>query len=110
MNANSAAQRARQFAALKALTANANLPLAVVGDFNATPWSPDFREWIDANSLHNGIGGHGLTYTWPTIAPILWIPIDACVVNNRLAVVAQRRGDRIGSDHYPVVTTLVTKL
>jgi len=110
MTADSAAQRARQFAALEKLTASADLPLAVVGDFNATPWSPDFREWTDTNGLQNGIDGHGVAYTWPTVAPPLWIPIDACVVNNRLAVVAQRRGDRIGSDHYPLVTTLVTNL
>ncbi len=105
-----AAQRARQFAALAELTASTELPLAVVGDFNATPWSPDFRQWISGSGLQNGIGGHGVAYTWPTAAAPLWIPIDACVVNNRLSVVAQRRGNRIGSDHFPLVTTLVTNL
>lgn len=108
LTADRAAQRGRQFEALAKLAADINTPLAVVGDFNATPWSPEFRRWIEATGLHNGIDGRGVTYTWPTTMPIFRIPIDACVVNDGLTIVAQRRGNHIGSDHYPLVTTLVT--
>jgi len=103
-----AAEQDRQFAALTQLAAETDMPLAIVGDFNATPWSADFRRWTDTALLHNGLGGHGLAYTWPTAIPFLWIPIDACVVNSALRIVAQRRGNRIGSDHYPLVTALAT--
>lgn len=107
LTADRAAQRARQFAALTQLAAETELPLAVVGDFNATPWSPQFHRWIHTAKLSNGLGGQGLAYTWPTTMPMFRIPIDACVVNDGLKIVAQRRGNRIGSDHYPVVTTLI---
>ena len=91
------------------MAANTHMPLAVVGDFNATPWSAHFRRWTSAAGMHIGRGSQGLAYTWPTSMPLLWIPIDTCVVNNGLQIVTQRRGSRIGSDHYPLVTTLVTR-
>ncbi|MEE8306309.1 MAG: endonuclease/exonuclease/phosphatase family protein [Gammaproteobacteria bacterium] len=103
-----AAQQTRQFDALTEFAIQADIPLAVAGDFNATPWSPNFKRWIDTARLQNGIQSGGPAYTWPTGLPIFRIPIDACVVNNGLRVIAQRRGSPLGSDHYPLVTTLVT--
>jgi len=108
LTAARAAQQTRQFAALTELIANVDIPVAVVGDFNATPWSPTFRHWTRTAGMRKGPYGQQFTYTWPTSLPLLWIPIDTCVVNGGLEILAHRRGSHIGSDHYPFITTLVT--
>jgi endonuclease/exonuclease/phosphatase (EEP) superfamily protein YafD len=106
-----AAERAAQFRHLAGLVAVSQLPLAVLGDFNATPWSPDFRHWTVTSQLQHSPGGGGLAYTWPVAMPIFWIPIDACVVNENLMITSQHRGTPIGSDHYPLITSVqLTKL
>lgn len=104
-----AAERAAQFKHLAKLARISQLPLAVVGDFNATPWSPGFRHWTDTSQLQHGPSGGGLAYTWPVAIPIFWIPIDACVVNADLIITSQRRGNSIGSDHYPLITSVQLK-
>jgi endonuclease/exonuclease/phosphatase (EEP) superfamily protein YafD len=106
-----AAERAAQFRHLAELAAVSQLPLAVLGDFNATPWSPNFRHWTVTSQLQQGPRGGRLAYTWPVAMPIFWIPIDACVVNEKLMITSQRRGTPIGSDHYPLITSVqLTKL
>ena len=106
MTSTWAAERAAQFRHLARLAQVSELPLAVLGDFNATPWSPDFRHWTTNSKLQNGPRGTALGYTWPVAIPIFWIPIDACVVSESLIISSQRRGTPIGSDHYPLITSV----
>lgn len=82
-------------------------PLMVVGDFNATPWSFQFRR------LAHGLGvqdmarhGVGLVPTWPVGWGPLMIPLDNCLVSPPLRVLRRETGPDIGSDHLPVLTTL----
>ena len=98
-----ARERIAQFRHLATLATD-RLPLVVVGDFNATPWSPHFKHWIEEAGLQSGQGRGAVAYTWPAQLPIFWIPIDGCVVSNHLRIIEQRRGSSIGSDHYPLIT------
>jgi endonuclease/exonuclease/phosphatase (EEP) superfamily protein YafD len=100
-----AAERVRQFADLDALTRGEALPLVVVGDFNSTPYSPYFSDWLADAGLRDAHGA-GFGITWPTFLPILGIPIDHCVVSPSLGVAAFRRLPAFGSDHYPILCRL----
>ena len=44
--------------------------------------------------------------TWPTYNPLLWIPIDHCLVSPEIIVTDRQIGPDVGSDHYPIVVDL----
>jgi endonuclease/exonuclease/phosphatase (EEP) superfamily protein YafD len=81
-------------------------PWVLVGDLNATPWSRCFEELIRATGLTDTARGGGLRGTWPVGLPVMRIPIDHCLVSERLEVVNRKVGPDVGSDHFPVVTDL----
>ncbi|MDB5438655.1 MAG: Endonuclease/exonuclease/phosphatase [Caulobacteraceae bacterium] len=101
-----------QAAQRKALVADlARTPrddLIIAGDFNLTPWSAALKE------LDLGFGierrTHGLP-TWP--ARFAWMPpfisIDQIFAGPHWQVVSIQRGPRLGSDHFPLLTTLVRR-
>jgi endonuclease/exonuclease/phosphatase (EEP) superfamily protein YafD len=101
-----AGQRNRQYDALARLRAQLDGPVLMTGDFNTTPYSPIFEDWIEHTGLVDTRRGRGLAFTWPTYLPIVAIPIDHCVVSKEFRVIAERRLSRIGSDHYPILTVL----
>ena len=105
-SAELAQRRNRQLAAIGELATATPRPLAVLGDFNATPWSPHFRRLLDKTQLRNAARGRGLDFTWPTFMPLLGIPIDHCLVSDQVKVLRQWRGPSIGSDHYPLFTEI----
>lgn len=102
----SAAERNRQLEQLAGLVRASESPLTVCGDFNITPYSPYFADWLLDTGFRDARGGRGPGISWPTFLPILGIPIDHCVVSPELTVVDFRRLPRFGSDHYPVLATL----
>lgn len=81
-------------------------PVAVLGDFNLTPYSPRYRDWLARSGLRDTAAGRGLSFTWPTFMPLLGIPIDQCLVSADLGVVQRRRLPKFGSDHYPLLIRL----
>lgn len=101
-----AAERARQLDALRALRRSIEEPLAIAGDFNITPYSPYFSEWLRDTELRDARAGRGPGVTWPAFLPLLGIPIDHCVVSTDVGVAAFRRLPAFGSDHYPIVVEL----
>lgn len=81
----------------------------VVGDFNCTSWSPWFERLLADTHLRDSRVGHGVQATWPTSPFWLFpmrIPIDHCLVSQRLAVVGRRVTTSFGSDHLGVVVDL----
>jgi endonuclease/exonuclease/phosphatase (EEP) superfamily protein YafD len=102
-----AAERARQLDALAVLVKEAEGPLAIAGDFNLTPYSPYFMDWLRRTGLRDARAGSGFGFSWPTFLPVLGIPIDHCIVSPELGVAAFRRLPAFGSDHYPIVVELI---
>ena len=76
--------------------------VVVVGDFNATPWSIPMRRLLAGGRLAYGPGA--FRGTFPSWLPD-WagIPIDLVLAGGGWRVAGQRRGPRVGSDHYPVL-------
>lgn len=98
-----AAGRNAQLAELARLAGETRMPLAICGDFNISPYSPHFKNFLAATGLVDARAGRWPTYTWPTFNPLLRIPIDHCLVSAGLAVVGHRRLPAFGSDHYPLL-------
>ncbi|HEX5419570.1 MAG TPA: endonuclease/exonuclease/phosphatase family protein [Gammaproteobacteria bacterium] len=99
-----AAERDRQFSDLTDLARGSPVPLVVVGDFNTTPYSPYFSDWLESAGLRNV--HTGLDDTWPTFLPILRIPIDHCVVSPKIGGAELHRLRAFGSDHFPILCRL----
>jgi endonuclease/exonuclease/phosphatase (EEP) superfamily protein YafD len=109
ISADWAMQRNSQLDALAdhAAAAAATEPLIVLGDFNISPYSPYFQDWLGQAHLTDAGRGLGPRFTWPSFLPLLGIPIDHCIVSNGLRVAEYRRLAAFGSDHYPVLARLI---
>jgi endonuclease/exonuclease/phosphatase (EEP) superfamily protein YafD len=79
---------------------------AVLGDLNLTPFSPFHRRLVRESGLENARQGFGIVPSWPTYVPILYIPLDQCLVSSGIAVRSIRTGPKIGSDHLPLIVEL----
>ena len=100
------ADRDRQLGLLVERLAAAMESVAVMGDFNVSPYSPHYADWLAKTGLTDTRRGRTLSPSWPAYLPILGIPIDHCVVSRDIAVVAHRNLPTFGSDHYPILTEL----
>ena len=99
-------ERKNQFLQLARQIKEQSLPVIVAGDFNATPYSPVFRELVNNTGLKDSREGFGWQPSWPTFFPPLWIPIDHVLVTPDIQVRKRTTGSYIGSDHYPVIAEL----
>ena len=96
-----------QLAKLPEVVTNANSPVLLVGDLNATPWCIHFKRLLSQSGLQDGSQGRGVLGTWPTFLPILLIPIDHCLHSRGTHVTKKATGPKVGSDHYPLVVDFV---
>lgn len=98
-----AGRRNRQIAALGDLVAETPEPLVVLGDFNMTSWSPHFQDLLGRTGLKDSRKGFGVQPTWPQQSPWMFIPIDHALVSAEISVHNRYVGEKIGSDHRPIV-------
>lgn len=103
-----AARRNLQLARLAGLLGaqDSAIPRLLLGDLNATPFSPHLRDLLDRTGMRDARQAQGLLGTWPRWLPILQIPIDYCIVDPALVVTSVGRGPGVGSDHYPLEVRL----
>jgi endonuclease/exonuclease/phosphatase (EEP) superfamily protein YafD len=101
-----AAARNQELRALAAHTAAIEGPLIVAGDFNATPYSPYFVEWLETTGLTDSRRGRTLSASWPTMLPAAGIPIDHITVNDDFTILSHRRLPNFESDHYGLLVEL----
>lgn len=78
----------------------------VMGDFNATPWSPSFHRLVRDGDLFDSLSGYGLQVSWPESNPLLRIPIDHLLLGPALAAVERGTGPSFGSQHRSLLVTL----
>ena len=96
----------------RALNAAARWSLAhggrriVMGDFNATPWSPSFRRLVHDGHLTSSLDGFGLQVSWPESNVLLRIPIDHALLGPGLATTARGTGPSFGSQHRSLQVTV----
>jgi endonuclease/exonuclease/phosphatase (EEP) superfamily protein YafD len=107
--ARNAAWRDAQLAELPKHVRKTSLPVILLGDLNVTPWSAHFRRLLKESGLHDSAYGRGVHPTWPTISPLLWIPIDHCLHSSRVVVKDRVVGSGVGSDHYPLIVDFVLR-
>jgi len=83
-------------------------PKICIGDFNMSPWSHYYRNFLRQAQLKDARNGRGLLATWPTFLLFRWlmIPIDHCLVSKEIRVLKIKTGPRIGSDHLPLIVDL----
>jgi endonuclease/exonuclease/phosphatase (EEP) superfamily protein YafD len=101
-----AASRNRQLELLAARLATVKGSVAVMGDFNVTPYSPYYTDFLERTGLTDTRRGRTLSPSWPAYFPVIGIPIDHCIVSRDLHVVAHRGLGGFGSDHYPILAEL----
>lgn len=99
--------RTRQLHALADELRMLGKPAAVCGDFNAVPWSQPIYDLAEEADLRSIYGRFGLAATWPADSSRLFrVPLDNCLVSERVAVADRRVGPDIGSDHLPLIVDL----
>lgn len=98
-----AAARDRQLQGLSLHMAQAGLPVLVVGDLNATPWSHGFRQLAAGAPLLPAPGAW--KPTWRT-GSLFAIPIDHALCTPPLLFKSRIIGPDLGSDHRPQVMDL----
>lgn len=95
------ALRDEQFALLAQYAERSAVPVILVGDLNATPWSAGLRV-LTAGAL----GFRGLNPPWmPTwrVRSPFAIPIDHALCTAPLVITQREVGRDVGSDHRPIV-------
>jgi endonuclease/exonuclease/phosphatase (EEP) superfamily protein YafD len=78
----------------------------VEGDFNATPWSPEFRALVHDGRLTSSLDGFGLQVSWPESNVLLRIPIDHALLGPGLATTDRGTGPSFGSQHRSLHVTV----
>ena len=108
MRSESARMRNAQLKQLAQLAGSQSLPCVVVGDLNASCWSPQFRDLLKEGRLREARSDQGLHPTWPMHFPtwLLRIPIDHCLVGEGVQVHNFRAGGNIGSEHGPIIADI----
>ena len=97
--------RDEQLSAIGDWVATQQLPVVVVGDFNASTWSYGFH-LVASAGLVNSQRGYGVQPSWPAGHRLDAIPIDHLLHSRQLTTVDRHLGDAQGSDHYPLFVTL----
>ena len=79
----------------------------LIGDFNASPWSPIYDNVLEISDMRDSRRGFGVQATWIARFPaFLRIPIDHAFVTPDVEVIDRRVGPYVGSDHRAVVLDL----
>ena len=78
----------------------------VAGDLNATPHSRFYKQLLKSGELISAADGQGFSTTWNAKNPLIRFAIDHLLYKGELAVSEYRLGPAVGSDHYPLITTL----
>ncbi len=82
-----------------------------IGDWNITPYSPAFQDFVRLSGLDYKYLGLWPRASWPSFLfiPALKIPIDQTMGSDNLLLMDQARDASMGSDHHALVSTYTVK-
>lgn len=107
MSARKFNYRNGQFAQTAEMLKNTAAPKMLIGDLNTTMWSPYFTELLENSGLRDARTGRGIYPSWNAHLPsLLGIPIDHCLIGEKIEVENITTGDYTGSDHRPLIIDL----
>jgi endonuclease/exonuclease/phosphatase (EEP) superfamily protein YafD len=81
-------------------------PLLVMGDFNASQWTPAYKTMLRGSELMDAEQGFGLIATHHgqgLVSQWFWSPIDHCLHSRDVTVNNYWHGPDLGSDHLPIL-------
>lgn len=80
----------------------------VLGDFNATAFSPIFDDFLTFTGLRDSRQGFGWQPSWRSVHHLrgIWLAIDHVFVGTGVGVEERFIGPDVGSDHRPVIARL----
>jgi len=99
-------QRSIYFDEVAPIIARADLPVLVLGDFNAVPWEDKFQAFLQKTNLKSTLEGYGYKITWPVFFPVMGVPMDHILVTKDQAYSDLNVGPYAGSDHFPISINL----
>lgn len=82
------------------------VPVVIMGDFNAAAWSHMAQRFKRIGGYLDPRLGRGPLPSFDATHPILRFPIDQLYVTPDVALVNFERGEKIGSDHFPMLATM----
>lgn len=98
-----------QFHHLSNYIRNLNNDIILLGDFNTTTWQKEFKELIKEANLLDTTDKFGFQPTWPTNLPsFLRLAIDHILYTKGIYVTNKFTGEKLNSDHLPIVTDFTT--
>ncbi|PCJ54883.1 MAG: hypothetical protein COA70_04115 [Planctomycetota bacterium] len=84
-------------------TAQKGNDVILIGDFNTTVWSSQFRDFVSDVELHHGREGRGIQNTWsPTFARWAQLPIDHMLYRGSIELQELEAMEWTQSDHRPI--------
>ncbi len=99
-------RRDRLLSAAGDWAASRRVPVVVLGDFNATPWSAAYRSLRWRGGLVDTLNGNGYQGSWPVGWGVLSIPIDHVLHTLDLGSAGRRIGPSFGSVHRSVIVSV----
>jgi endonuclease/exonuclease/phosphatase family metal-dependent hydrolase len=104
-SSSNVSNRRLQIAALRAWASQQRSEHLLIGDFNMTPWSFEYRELIEDTGLNDSMIGFGIQTSWPFhdfLTSLFRIPLDHCLTSTGLAVGKRTTAEPGSSNHRPL--------
>ena len=79
-----------------------DLPVILVGDFNAVPWSPFIQDLLKTTELRDSRQGYFYHGSWPNDNLLVRIPIDHAFVSRQVHIHRRQLLRCYASDHLPL--------
>lgn len=106
VSARMSSSRNTYLTAITQRTTETRNPTLVLGDFNATVWSPFLRDFLETTSLHDTGHKQGFQSSWRRLNPFFSLPIDHVFHSDGVLCTGREIGPSMGSDHRPVIADL----